>query len=102
MTQYYVIDSRAVEKIWCVIKSNPMYFVTTSCYLSTQKESCSYRYGWLETQKQSEMYHHCDSVCIEVHVMILRLMNEYGRERRLNMYFDIRRKPFIGINVITF
>ena len=54
VTQYYVIDSRAGEKI-------------TLCYLSTQKESCSYRYGWLETQKQSEMYHHCDSVCIEVH-----------------------------------
>ena len=63
MTQYYVIDSRAVEKIWCVIKSNPMYIVATLWYLSTQKESCSYRYGWLETQ----MYHHCDSVCIEVH-----------------------------------
>ena len=67
VTQYYVIYSRAVEKIWCVIKSNPMHFVTTLCYLSTQKESCSYRYKWLETQKQSEMYHHCDSVCIEVH-----------------------------------
>ena len=67
VTQYYVIDARAVEKIWCVIKSNPMYFVTTLCYLSTQKESCSYRYGWLETHKQNEMYQHCDSVCIEVH-----------------------------------
>ena len=66
VTQYYVIDSRAVEKILCVIKSNPMLSVTTSCYLSTQKDSCSYIYGWLETQKQNERYH-CDSVCIEVH-----------------------------------
>ena len=65
--QYYVIYSRTVEKIWCVIKSNPMHFVTILCYLSTQKESCSYRYGWLETLKQNERYHHCDSVCIEVH-----------------------------------
>ena len=40
MTQYYVIDSRTVEKIWCVIKSNLMYFVATLCYLSTHKESC--------------------------------------------------------------
>ena len=43
-----------------------MYSVTTLCYLSTQKESCSYRYGWLYTQTQNEMYHHCDSVGIEV------------------------------------
>ena len=41
VTQYYVIDSRAVEKILCVIKSDPMLSVTTSCYLSTQKDSCS-------------------------------------------------------------
>ena len=67
VTKYYVIDSRAVEKIWCVIQSNPMYFVTTLCYLSTRKELCAYRYGCLDTQKQSEMHHHCDSVCIEVH-----------------------------------
>ena len=68
-----------------MIKSNPMYYVTL-CYSSTQKVSCSYGHGSLETQN-------CDSIGIEVHDP--QTDGRIGKERRLDMFFYIRGKLFI-------
>ena len=52
-----------------MIRSNPMHFVTTLCYVSTQKESCSYRCTVNDIDNMSDHLPLCMYIYLPVNIM---------------------------------